>query len=148
MKNAVKLDEIDYKIMNVLSENARIPVSEIGRIISMTQPAVKERMNKLEEQGVIASYKTKFAPSAINKSILTFVMFKTSKCANFVQYCKEAPEVVDLYRVSGESNYLLKVMTDSTATLSALLESLMKFGLSHPIIVMKTEFEEKISFDE
>lgn len=47
MQNAVKLDEIDYKIMNLLYENARISVSEIGRIISMTQPAVKERINKL-----------------------------------------------------------------------------------------------------
>lgn len=41
MQNTVKLDEIDHKIMNLLYENARISVSEIGRIISMTQPAVK-----------------------------------------------------------------------------------------------------------
>ena len=59
MQNAVKLDEIDHKIMNLLYENARISVSEIGRIISMTQPAVKERMNKLEDQGVIVAYRTK-----------------------------------------------------------------------------------------
>lgn len=52
MQNAVKLDEIDHKIMNLLYENARISVSEIGRIISMTQPAVKERINKLEDQGL------------------------------------------------------------------------------------------------
>ena len=74
MQNAVKLDEIDYKIMNLLYENARISVSEIGRIISMTQPAVKERINKLEDQGVIAAYRTKFEPAKINKT------FKHSSC--------------------------------------------------------------------
>ena len=74
MQNAVKLDEIDHKIMNLLYENARISVSEIGRIISMTQPAVKERINKLEDQGVIAAYRTKFEPSKINKT------FKHSSC--------------------------------------------------------------------
>ncbi len=67
MQNTVKLDEIDHKIMNLLYENARISVSEIGRIISMTQPAVKERINKLEDQGVIAAYRTKFEPAKINK---------------------------------------------------------------------------------
>ena len=74
MQNAVKLDEIDYKIMNLLYENARISVSEIGRIISMTQPAVKERINKLEDQGVIAAYRTKFEPAKLIKT------FKHSSC--------------------------------------------------------------------
>lgn len=48
MPNAVKLDEIDHKIMNLLYENARISVSEIGRIISMTQPAVKNVLTSLK----------------------------------------------------------------------------------------------------
>ncbi|HFJ9249507.1 Lrp/AsnC family transcriptional regulator [Bacillus anthracis] len=146
MQNAVKLDEIDHKIMNLLYENARISVSEIGRIISMTQPAVKERMNKLEDQGVIVAYRTKFEPSKINKNIQAFIMFKTSQCADFIQYCNAAPEVTDLYRISGEFNYMMKVMSDSMDSLAAFLDSLMQFGLSSPLIVLKSEFEEKLSF--
>lgn len=146
MKNTVKLDEIDHKIMNLLYENARISVSEIGRIISMTQPAVKERINKLEDQGVIAAYRTKFEPSKINKNIQVFIMFKTSQCSDFVQFCNSAPEVTDLYRISGEFNYMMKIMIDSMDSLTTFLDSLMKFGLSSPLIVLKNEFEEKISF--
>ena len=70
MQNTVKLDEIDHKIMNLLYENARISVSEIG----LTQPAVKERINKLEDQGVIAAYRTKFEPAKLIKT------FKHSSC--------------------------------------------------------------------
>ncbi|WP_309243135.1 winged helix-turn-helix transcriptional regulator [Bacillus cereus group sp. BfR-BA-01316] len=95
MQNAVKLDEIDHKIMNLLYKNARISVSEIGRIISMTQPAAKELINKLEDQGVIAAYRTKFEPSKINKNIQAFIMFKTSQCSDFIQLCNAAPEVTD-----------------------------------------------------
>jgi len=146
MKNTVKLDEIDLKIMNLLYDNARMPVSEIGRVISMTQPAVKERINKLEEQGVIAAYKTKFEPSKINKNIQTFIMFKTRQCNDFIQFCHSSSEVTDLYRISGEFNYMMKVMVDSMETLASFLDSLMKFGLSSPLIVLKNEFEEKISF--
>ncbi|MFC0611101.1 Lrp/AsnC family transcriptional regulator [Scopulibacillus daqui] len=142
----VKLDEIDHKIMNLLYENARIPVSEIGRMISITQPAVKERINKLEDQGVIAAYRAKFEPSKINKNIQAFIMFKTSQCNDFIQFCKSSSEVTDLYRISGEFNYMMTVMIDSMDSLAAFLDSLMKFGLSSPLIVLKNEFEEKISF--
>ena len=112
----------------------------------MTQPAVKERMNKLEDQGVIAAYRTKFEPSKINKNIQAFIMFKTSQCSDFIQYCNAAPEVTDLYRISGEFNYMMKVMSDSMDSLAAFLDSLMQFGLSSPLIVLKSEFEEKLSF--
>jgi len=54
--------------------------------------------------------------------------------------------VTDLYRISGEFNYMMKVMVDSMETLASFLDSLMKFGLSSPLIVLKNEFEEKISF--
>lgn len=74
-------------------------------------------------------------------------MFKTSNCANFINYCENAPEVIDLYRVSGESNYLLKVMTDSMDSLALLLDSLMKFGLLHPIIVIKVILRRTSRFD-
>nr|WP_275583942.1 Lrp/AsnC family transcriptional regulator [Scopulibacillus daqui] len=140
------MDEIDHKIMNLLYENARIPVSEIGRMISITQPAVKERINKLEDQGVIAAYRAKFEPSKINKNIQAFIMFKTSQCNDFIQFCKSSSEVTDLYRISGEFNYMMTVMIDSMDSLAAFLDSLMKFGLSSPLIVLKNEFEEKISF--
>ncbi|MBM7645593.1 DNA-binding Lrp family transcriptional regulator [Scopulibacillus daqui] len=132
--------------MNLLYENARIPVSEIGRMISITQPAVKERINKLEDQGVIAAYRAKFEPSKINKNIQAFIMFKTSQCNDFIQFCKSSSEVTDLYRISGEFNYMMTVMIDSMDSLAAFLDSLMKFGLSSPLIVLKNEFEEKISF--
>lgn len=142
MQNTVKLDEIDHKIMNLLYENARISVSEIG----LTQPAVKERINKLEDQGVIAAYRTKFEPAKINKNIQAFIMFKTSQCSDFIQFCNAAPEVTDLYRISGEFNYMMKVMSDSMDSLATFLDSLMQFGLSSPLIVLKSEFEEKLSF--
>ena len=73
-------------------------------------------------------------------------MFKTSQCSDFIQYCNATPEVTDLFRISGEFNYMMKVMSDSMDSLAAFLDSLMQFGLSSPLIVLKSEFEEKLSF--
>lgn len=144
MKEKIKLDDIDHKIMKLLYKNARISVSEIGRKVSMTQPAVKERIHKLEDQGIIAAYRAKFDPAKLNKEIMAFVMFKTSQCGDFVHFCESAPEVTDLYRISGEFNYLMKIMIDSMESFAAFLDSLMKFGLSAPLIILKNEFEEKL----
>ena len=69
-------------------------------------------------------------------------MFKTSQCSDFIQFCNAAPEVTDLYRISGEFNYMMKVMSDSMDSLATFLDSLMQFGLSSPLIVLKSEFEE------
>ena len=63
-------------------------------------------------------------------------MFKTSQCADFIQYCNAAPEVTDLYRIS-EFNYMMKVMSDSMDSLAAFLDSLMQFGLSSPFNCFK-----------
>ncbi|AJY74552.1 Lrp/AsnC family transcriptional regulator [Paenibacillus beijingensis] len=146
MKPTLKVDEIDQKIMSMLFENARISVSEIGRSIAMTQPAVKERIHKLEDQGVIAAYRAKFDPAKLNKGIQSFVLFKTTQCDDFIRFCEMSPEVTDLYRVSGDSNYLMKVMLDSMESLGSFLDSLMQFGLATPLIVLKTAFEDKMTF--
>lgn len=145
MKGHIQLDDIDRNIMRLLHENARISVSEIGRIISMTQPAVKERIQKLEDKGVIAEYKAKFNLSKLNKEIMAFVLFKTSRCLDFVRFCETSHEITDLYRISGEFNYLMKTMTDSMESLAVFLDSLMEFGLSSPLIVLKTCIDEKIT---
>ncbi len=66
MRETAKPDDTDRKIMNLLHTNARMPVAEIGRHISMTQPAVRERIQKLEEQGIITAYKAKFDPGKLD----------------------------------------------------------------------------------
>ncbi len=66
--------------------------------------------------------------------------------SDFIHCCNATPEVTDLYRISREFNYVMKVMSNSTDSLAAFLDSLMKFGLSSPLIVLKSEFEEKLSF--
>lgn len=146
MKESVKMDEVDRKIMGLLYTNARIPISEIGRTISMTQPAVKERIQKLEDQGIISAYRAKFDRKKLNKGIMAFVLFKTSKCLEFVSFCEATEEVSELYRISGEFNYLIKVLCESMESLSAFQDSMLEIGVSNTLIVMNTHIEEKIMF--
>jgi DNA-binding Lrp family transcriptional regulator len=137
------VDEIDYKILSVLRDNARIPISEMSRKIAMSQPAVTERLRKLEEKEVIAGYQAKLSPQKLGRNTTAFVMFKTNSCKDFQAFCKTSSEIVDLYRVSGEYNFLMKVLTETTESLAKVLDSCNMYGFSMPLIVLSTTFEDK-----
>ncbi|WP_326288744.1 Lrp/AsnC family transcriptional regulator [Bacillus glycinifermentans] len=77
------MDSVDRNILSLLHENARMPIAEIGRKIAMTQPAVTERIRKLEEKGIIAGYKAILAPKKLGKDVTAFVLFKTNNCLDF-----------------------------------------------------------------
>ncbi|WCN39779.1 Lrp/AsnC family transcriptional regulator [Aneurinibacillus uraniidurans] len=142
------MDQIDYKILHLLHENARISMVEIGRVIGMTQPAVKERVRRLEEQGVITGYHAAISQAKLGKNTTAFVMFRTKKCSAFIEFCKQSPEVTDMYRISGEYNYMLKVVTETNEELVAFSERCADFGYSYTLIALTAPFEQKMMLDD
>jgi Lrp/AsnC family leucine-responsive transcriptional regulator len=137
------LDGIDSKILSLLHENARMPVAEIGRTIAMTQPAVTERIRKLEEQGIIAGYKAVLSPKKLGKDVTAFVLFKTSNCLDFQEFCSQSPDVIELYRISGEYNFMMKIITESMESFTAFLDSCGPHGFSSTLIVLSAAIENK-----
>ncbi|AKG36448.1 Lrp/AsnC family transcriptional regulator [Paenibacillus durus] len=137
------MDQIDYKILSFLGHNARIPISELSRMIAMSQPAVTERVRKLEEQGVIKGYRAELSPNKLGKHTIAFVLFKTNNCKDFIAFSETSPEVIELYRISGEYNFLMKVLAETTESLAKFLDACNPFGFSLPLMVLSTTFEGK-----
>ncbi|MFD0693512.1 Lrp/AsnC family transcriptional regulator [Paenibacillus sp. GCM10027628] len=137
------MDQIDDKILSALHNNARIPISELSRMIAMSQPAVTERVRKLEEQGVITGYRAELSPSKLGKHTTAFILFKSNNCKDFEAFSESTPEIVDLYRISGEYNYLMKVLTETSESLTRFLDICSAFGFSTTLIVLSTRFEDK-----
>lgn len=77
------MDETDKKILNLLKENARIPYSEIAQEVSLSPPAVKERITKMENTGIIDKYTIHINHKKLGKSIIAFIMFETINCKAF-----------------------------------------------------------------
>ncbi|SFE52162.1 DNA-binding transcriptional regulator, Lrp family [Paenibacillus catalpae] len=137
------MDQIDYKILSALHDNARLPIAELSRMISMSQPAVTERLRKLEDQEVITGYRAEFSAEKLGKHTTAFVLFKTNQCKDFLAFSESSPEVIDVYRISGEYNYLMRVVTETSGTLARFLDACNKYGFSLPLIVLTTPFENK-----
>jgi len=137
------LDQVDGKILGLLHENARLPIAEISRQIAMSQPAVTERLRKLEDQGIISGYRAQLSPAKLGKHASAFVLFRTNRCPDFTAFCEASPEVVDLYRISGEHNFMFKAVSDTPETLAAFLDSCNEYGFSTVLIVLSTAFEDR-----
>ncbi|AHM68322.1 AsnC family transcriptional regulator [Paenibacillus polymyxa] len=138
------IDEIDYKIMKLLQHDARMTISQISKEISMSQPSVKERMTKLEERGIISGYNAVFNLPELDRGTTTFILIKTEHCQELIDFCKEAKEVTDLFRISGEFNYLIKVQSASVEEIAEFQDSLVKLGPSKSHICMKNILENRV----
>lgn len=138
------IDDIDRKIMKLLQHQARMPISQISKMVAMSQPAVKERIMKLEERDFISGYRTEFNLQRLERGTTSFILIKTEQCQELVEFCEQAPEVTDLHRISGEFNYLIKVKTASVEELADFQDSIAGMGPSKSLISLKNLLENRV----
>ena len=118
------MDDIDKKILKLLSANARATLSELAGEIALSLPAISERLKKLEASGVIRQYTTILDPAKLNKHLmaLMFLRFDNPKHGDrFAELSKAEPEIKECYYITGDFDYSLKILTENTGTLEQLL---------------------------
>lgn len=113
----ISLDKKDFAILHLLQQNARITVKEISEKTHLSTTPVHERIKKMEASGVIKQYATLVDHVKINKSLMVicYVSLKQhSKTAGvkFIKAINELNEVIECYSISGEFDFMLKVMCE------------------------------------
>ena len=112
---SIILDKKDMAILKLLQENARVTVKEISEKIHLSTTPVHERIKRMEESGVIKQYVTLVDQNKIdlNLMVICYVSLKEhSKTAgvNFIKTINELHEVIECYSISGEFDFMLKVV--------------------------------------
>jgi Lrp/AsnC family leucine-responsive transcriptional regulator len=140
LKTEASLDDLDWRILSELQENARITFTELGRRVALTAPAVAERVRRLEEAGVIAAFRAHLDPALVGYPITAFVRWTSSgpDCARLGEVAKEIPEIVECHRITGETSYILKVAARSVQHLERLLDRLMPHGSTITSVVLSS----------
>lgn len=116
-----ELDKVDMKILSLLQRNARISVAELADKVGLSATPVKERMRRLQQQGVITGFHAAINPHLVGHGLLVFVEIKlkdksASLFAEFKRDVSRIAEIMECHLVSGEYDYLIKVrMTDIAA---------------------------------
>jgi Lrp/AsnC family leucine-responsive transcriptional regulator len=117
-------DLIDYKLLHLLQANGRASQLELAQGVGLSQPAIAERMRKLEEQGAITGYTALVDAKRLGKDITAFIGVVTNHPRYNYSFAKEIAdmsEVLECHRVAGADSYLLKVKTENTASLDDLI---------------------------
>ncbi|MEW4220242.1 Lrp/AsnC family transcriptional regulator [Rossellomorea marisflavi] len=122
------MDEINRQIMEELQQDGRLSMTELGRRVSLSVPAVKERVMRLEEQGVITGYHAKVDPDRVGKTVKAFILMKTHRCKAFRSFCREHTDVMECHRLTGEYSYLVKLVTGTNAELEDFIDAAMEYG--------------------
>ena len=116
-----KLDQKDIAILKLLQENARATVKEISEKVHLSTTPVYERIKRMEEAGVIRQYATLVDHSKVKKGLIVicYVSLKQhnkTAGAKFIKAINEMNEVIECYIISGEFDFMLKVVAENMNT--------------------------------
>lgn len=137
------LDPTDWRILAALQRDGRLSYNQLGRLVSMSPPAVAERVRRLEESGVIAGYTARVDPARAGLPLSAFVQLRCSlgRCLLKTTTADDFPEIVEIHKLSGTSCSMLRVRVASMAHLEGLLERLGQHGELNSHVVLSTQYE-------
>ena len=125
-ENANKLDKVDYKILQILQESSKITNLDLSKRIGLSPAPTLERVKKLEQIGVIESYHAAINANEIGLSVRTFLMgtlawHKPNALENFLAKVKTIEEVVECYIITGDSDFMMKIVCKDIPTYEKLI---------------------------
>lgn len=121
-----KLDQTDKMIMKILQSRARITNAQLSKEIGLSPAPTLERVKKLEKLGYIEGYYANLNHRAIGLDVITFIQVtlkdnKKETVDKFIEHINQVDEIVECYHLTGHSDVLLKVITDSISTYQRLI---------------------------
>lgn len=124
------LDKLDIKILQILQKDCTIPVAEIGKKVGLSTTPCWRRIQKMEELGVIRARVALLDTTLVNAPVTVFVFVTTNKhsetwLTEFHTAIESFPEVVEFYRMSGQVDYLLRVVVPDIASYDAFYKRLI-----------------------
>jgi Lrp/AsnC family leucine-responsive transcriptional regulator len=132
-----KLDGTDRKIIGELTSDGRVSLAELGRRVSLSSPAVAERVQRLERAGVITGYRAEIDPRALGYQLTAIVRVKPApgQLPRIPELAVEIEQVGECHRITGEDCFYLKLYLRSIDELSELLDRFLAYGETTTSIV-------------
>lgn len=138
-------DVLDTKILDILKANARASYANIGRQVNLTASSVRERILRLEDEGLITKYTVELNQSRLGYNLEAFILINlyTGNLKPFLSIVKNFKEVQQCYRITGAHNLQLKVLLRDQAHLVQLLDKLMVYGDTTTLLILAEVINQK-----
>ena len=134
------LDGVNRRILAELRDNPRLSMAELARRVGMSAPAVTERVQRLQQAGVIAGYHLDIDPAAVGLPVTAFARIRPmpGSLPRIAELAAEIPEVTECYRITGEDCFLVKLHAPAIDQLEAVLDRFLVYGNTTTSIVVST----------
>ena len=134
------LDDIDIKILNILQKSGRTKRNKVAEEVGLSIPSVSDRLNKLEEKGIIEGYYARLNKKAFGYDIMAFIvviMDSSKHYKNLITKVEKIPEIIECHSVLGEGSHMLKTIVKNTESLEKLLSEIQSWT---GVMATKTTF--------
>ena len=124
------MDRLDRKILRLLQEDSTLAVADVAKKVGLSTTPCWRRIQKLEEEGIIRRRVALLDQEKVNAKVTVFVSIRTNSHSNewlmrFSEVISQFPEVVEFYRMSGDIDYLLRVVVPDIAAYDAFYKKLI-----------------------
>jgi Lrp/AsnC family leucine-responsive transcriptional regulator len=140
MESNLLADDKNVDLLSLLQSDPRMSISELSRRVKLSAPAVKERVTRLEEAGVIAGYRLDLNPKALGFPVTAFVRIRPmpGQLPKIIALAQSMPEVSECHRITGEDCFILKVHLDALENLDVVLDRFLAFGQTTTSIIQSS----------
>lgn len=134
------LDDVNVRLLRELQQEPRLTMSELGRRVAMSAPAVTERVRRMEEAGIILGYRLDVNPVPLGLPITVFIRIRPNpgQLPRVAELAQQIPEVVECYRITGEDCFILKAHIPAMDQLDRILDRFLLYGSTTTSIVQSS----------
>jgi Lrp/AsnC family transcriptional regulator, leucine-responsive regulatory protein len=131
------IDSIDTRILAELQRDARITVAELARRIHLSQPAVRERVQKLETVGVIKGFSTQVDAQALGYGIRAIMRVGRCDSTRLEKLIAKTPEVVTAFNITGEDSWMLEIAVVDVEHLESVVSRFCALAVTSTSIILR-----------
>ncbi|MCI0689642.1 MAG: Lrp/AsnC family transcriptional regulator [Sporichthyaceae bacterium] len=143
------MDAVDRKLIDALLTNGRATYAELGRLVGLSGPSVTDRINRLEQAGLITGYHARVSPARLGLGVTALIGIVLSDAADsdaVAVQLRELPEIEDCWFIAGDEAFMMKVRTSDVDALEKLLGRLIRIrgvARTRTTIVLSTRWEDR-----
>ncbi len=142
----MKLDKINWKILEILQQNSRSALKEIAQEIGLSSPTVAERIHKMEQAGIIEKYSTNLNMERIGYPLGVYITIKIrfGQVERFEKYLPTIPEICECHKITGNDCMLMRGYVKDPKHLENLNARLAVYGELTTSLVLKSIIDDNI----
>jgi Lrp/AsnC family leucine-responsive transcriptional regulator len=139
-RSQIGLDATNISLLRELEADARLSLAELGRRVGLSSPAVADRLERLEEAGVVKGYRAEIDPRALGYELAVVLRIRPAprELKQVAELAQRTPEVVECHRITGDDCYLMKAHVRDVEHMEEVIDRFAVYGQTTTSIVQSS----------